>query len=147
MRAGGCDAVRVVLGTELQEMDDRWLLGWRGLKVEQIRVDYRLVFLLGQDTELAVEQPASISLGPVTAPGCQPRQVVPESGDIEAALALLHSTVLSAVAFKSGALRVVFDTGHHLNVRQRTDFEAWTSKGPGSALAVSTPGGGLSVWR
>src|SRR4051794_34705856 len=94
------------------EMEDRWLLCWRGLRVEQIRVDYRLVLVLGEDSELAVEQPATVSDRPGKAPDVRRARIVPEAGDVAAALPLLRRKVLSSVGFKSGALRVVFDSGH-----------------------------------
>jgi Family of unknown function (DUF6188) len=131
---------------EPQELDDRWLLGWRGLRVEQLRVDYRLVLMLGQACELAVEQPGVVAVGGVRSPDARPVSVVPQTGDVAAALPLLHTTVLSSIAFKTGTLRVVFDSGHHLEVHPSADYEAWTAAGPGTAKWVCLPGGALAVW-
>jgi len=55
--------------------------------------------------------------------------------------------VVSAVALKTGALRLVFDTGSQLRVPKDDGFEAWNARGPGSILVVSLPGGELAVWR
>jgi len=137
----------VVVVTEPTEMDDRWLLGWRDRRVEQIRVDYQLTFMFSDDTELTIETPASISVGSLKAPGARAVGLVPAAGQVAAALPLLRTSVLSSVAFKSGALRVVFSAGHHLNVQPDDDYEAWTAVGPGSARWVCQPGGGLAVWR
>jgi hypothetical protein len=128
------------------ELEDRWLVGWRGLRVEQLRVDYRLVLVLGDDSELAVEQSATVSDHPGKAADVRRARIVPEAGDVAAALPLLRKTVLSSVAFKSGALRVVFDSGHQLEVQPSDEFEAWTGVGPGAMRWVCLPGGGLSVW-
>ena len=137
----------VTVVNEFEEMDDRWLLGWRGLRVEEIRVDFRLLLLFGRDVELAVEQRASVSLGGLKAPGADALVLTPETGDVAGVLPLLRATVLSSVAFKSGTLRIVFSTGHHLNVEPSEQFEAWTAAGPGSSRLVCRPGGGLSVWK
>ncbi|MCF1593271.1 DUF6188 family protein [Streptomyces muensis] len=48
--------------------------------------------------------------GPASAPGAL-------SVPAEQWEELVGATVVSAVAFTSGGLRVAFDTGHHLNVR------------------------------
>ncbi|MEU7923333.1 DUF6188 family protein [Micromonospora zamorensis] len=53
----------------------------------------------------------------------------PERQDVAAGLVLFNSTVLSAVAFKSGALRIVFDDGHLLKAAADEDYEAWTPTG------------------
>jgi hypothetical protein len=129
-----------------REMEDRWLLGWRGLRVEQIRIDFRLVFILGDSCELAVEQVATLSDQPGKASDAIEVRIVPESADVAPSLALFHRTVLSGVAFKSGALRVVFDSGHQLLVEPHPEFEAWTGVGPDTMRWVCRPGGGISVW-
>jgi hypothetical protein len=123
------------------ELDDRWVLGWDGLTVQEIRIGYRLVLLLGDgDVELVVETAAAVSTGAET------WTVVPESGDVAAALPLLRTRVLAAVAFKSGALRVEFSNDRRLDVMPDRDFEAWIASGPAAAKWISQPGGGLAVW-
>ncbi|MGI8414813.1 MAG: DUF6188 family protein [Nakamurella sp.] len=86
------------------------------------------------------------TLGGLRSPDAQPVIVVPGTGDAAGALPLLRTMVLSSVAFKTGVLRIVFSSGHHLNVQPGNEFEAWTSRGPGSSMFVCKPGGGLSVW-
>ncbi|MFB7446116.1 MULTISPECIES: DUF6188 family protein [Streptomyces] len=66
--------------------------------------------------------------------------------DVAAAPALFGAKALSAVAFKSGTLRLVFDTGHHLTCSSDPSFEAWQVTGPAGWRFVSLPGGDLAVW-
>jgi hypothetical protein len=70
----------------------------------------------------------------------------PERQDVAAGLALFNVEVTSAVAFKSGQLRMVFGDGHMLKVDPDPRYEAWTVTGPDRMLVVSLPGGGLAVW-
>ncbi|WP_443057625.1 DUF6188 family protein [Streptomyces sp. IBSBF 2806] len=70
----------------------------------------------------------------------------PESQDVAAALALFGAKVLSAVAFKSGTLRIIFDTGLHLNCVSGASFEGWQATGPAGRRLVSLLGGDLAVW-
>ncbi|WP_219530546.1 DUF6188 family protein [Nonomuraea guangzhouensis] len=44
---------------------------------------------------------------------------------------LSPSPVLGLPPFKTGGLRLVFDSGLHLNVEPRPDFEAWSVTSPG----------------
>ncbi|MER5916078.1 DUF6188 family protein [Streptomyces sp. NPDC001982] len=53
---------------------------------------------------------------------------------------------MSAVAFKSGTLRLVFDSGMHLTCSADTSFEPWRIAGPRGRRFVSLPGGDLAVW-
>ncbi|MGJ6966262.1 DUF6188 family protein [Streptosporangium sp. G11] len=63
------------------------------------------------------------------------------------ALALFGATIVSSVALKSGALRLVFDTGTYLNVEPDLRYEAWSTGGPDDLLFICLPGGGLSIFR
>ncbi|MFE3412395.1 DUF6188 family protein [Streptomyces mirabilis] len=69
----------------------------------------------------------------------------PACQDVAAAPALFGAKALSAVAFKSGTLRLVFDTGHHLTCSSDPSFEAWQVTGPAGWRFVSLPGGDLAV--
>ncbi|WP_374215598.1 DUF6188 family protein [Streptomyces drozdowiczii] len=67
---------------------------------------------LDSNGEVALEAPVDLSHGTARA---NPSVLLnPESQDVAGALALFGANVLSAVAFKSGTLCLVFDTGHHL---------------------------------
>ncbi|MFB7337023.1 DUF6188 family protein [Streptomyces adustus] len=126
------------------EHADRWILNLRGMSVTKISVDFRLVLALDADWEAAWQVPVSLSHGTVHA---NPSVLLnPESQDVAAALALFGAKVLSAVAFKSGTLRLVFDTGHHLTCSSDPSFEAWQVTVPTGWRFASLPGGGLAVW-
>jgi hypothetical protein len=66
--------------------------------------------MLDGEARLAVQGQVFLTYGAVSAPGA-----VPLSG--EEWQTLVGATVVSAIAFKCGALRVVFSTGHHLNIK------------------------------
>ena len=129
----------------LVEHRDRWVLPFRGLTVTQVQVDFS--FGLSFDDQGAVQISNAATLGWVNV-GLRPEtlQLHPERQDVAAGLVLFNTTVLSAVAFKSGTLRIVFDDGHLLQVAADDDSEAWTATGPNRMLIVSLPGGDLAVW-
>ncbi|MFF1401251.1 DUF6188 family protein [Streptomyces sp. NPDC058287] len=129
----------------IEEHEDRWILGLRGLAVTQISVDFQLTLLLGSEASVILECP--FRLGPGSASN-ENLQVMLDPGrqDVAAALALFGAKVLSAVAFKTGSLRLVFDSGLHLNCRADPSFEAWQVVGPGGWRFVSMPGRELAVW-
>jgi hypothetical protein len=134
------------MSTEVEPVEhkDRWLLNLRGLSVARISIDFQLTLTLAADWEVVVEAPARLSHGSVRA---NPAVLLtPESQDVAAALPLFGATILSAVAFKSGALRVVFDNGTHLTCSADTLSEAWQITGPRGWRFVSLPGGDLAVW-
>ncbi|MFF3561334.1 DUF6188 family protein [Streptomyces sp. NPDC002574] len=125
------------------EHEDRWILSLRGLSVAKIGVDYRLVLDLDSDWEVAFESPVDLSHR--TAQATPSVLLTPESQDVAAALTLFGAHVLSAVAFKSGTLRLVFDTGHRLTCPSDPSFEAWQITGRTGWRFVSLPGSGLAV--
>lgn len=135
-----------VMSTEAEpvEHDDRWILNLRGRGVAGITVDYRLTLVLDEGWEVVLETPARLSSGSAhTNPGVL---LVPENQDVAAALPLFGTKVVSAVAFKSGTLRMVFEDGTHLTCPTDAAFEAWQITGPGGRRFVSLPGGDLGVW-
>ncbi|MER6316127.1 DUF6188 family protein [Streptomyces sp. NPDC001581] len=130
---------------EPSEHEDRWILGClRGMDVARICIDFRLTLTLDDGWEVVLEAPAQLSSGSLlTNPGLP---LTPEFQDVAAALPLFGAKVLSAVAFKSGDLRMVFDSGMHLNCSADPSFEAWQISGPRGWRFVSEPGGDLAVW-
>lgn len=129
----------------LVEHDDRWILPFRGLTVTQIQIDF--AFGLNLDGQGAVRISHTATLGWVNIAERPDRVALePERQDVAAGLELFNTQVLSAVAFKSGALRLVFSTGRKLTVNPDPDYEGWTAAGPGGMLIVSLPGGDLAVW-
>jgi hypothetical protein len=129
----------------LTEHEDRWILPFRGLTVTQVPVDF--AFGLNLDDRGAVRLSSTAILGWVDVVARPDKiELHPERQDVAAGIALFNTTVLSAVAFKSGALRLVFDTGRKRSVTGDPSYEAWTASGPGGMLIVSLPGGDLAVW-
>ncbi|MFE3271170.1 DUF6188 family protein [Streptomyces sp. NPDC059215] len=126
------------------ERDDRWILNLRGWGVAGITVDYRLTLALDEGWEVVLETPVRLSSG--SAHVSSGVLLVPETQDVAAALPLFGMKVFSAVAFKSGTLRMVFEEGTHLTCPTDAAFEAWQITGPGGWRFVSLPGGGLGVW-
>ncbi|MEU4829910.1 DUF6188 family protein [Streptosporangium sp. NPDC023615] len=129
------------------ELEDRWILPYRGMQVVQVRVSHQLTLLLDGDAQVDIESTATLTTGPLTAPDAEPLQLAPERQEVAPALALFGATIVSSVAFKSGALRLVFDTGTHLNVKPDSRYEAWSTRGPDDLRFVCLPGGGFSISR
>jgi hypothetical protein len=138
---------RVNPATLLTEFDDRWRLPYRGMQVVQVRVSYQLTLLLDTGVTATIETEALLTNGPRQAPDAVRVVLPPERQDACATRGLFGATILSSVAFKSGTLRLVFDTGHHLTVKPHPQFEAWKATGPGTLCCVCQPGGGLAVRR
>jgi len=125
-----------------EEREDRWVLDLRGASVTGIGVGFPFGPALDAGWEIVLEAPVSLSYGTVHA---GPSVVLkPRSQDIASAYALFGAKVLSAIAFKSGTLRLVFDTGHHLTCPPDRS-EAWRVTGPAGSRVTSLPGGGLAV--
>jgi hypothetical protein len=129
----------------LAELSDRWLLPYRGLNVSQITVDYALTFLLEGQASIVIEGDATLADRPGRAPGAQTVELHPGRQDVAAALSLFGATVNSAVAFKTGTLRLVLDH-FQLTVRADPHYEAWNVVGPGGMRLVCMPGGQLAIW-
>ncbi|WP_149830873.1 DUF6188 family protein [Streptomyces tailanensis] len=127
------------------EHEDGWVLGLRGLAVTKISVDFQLTFLLDSEAWVVVECPFRLGQGSAGSDDLH-KMLDPGRQDVAAALALFGAKVLSAVAFKAGSLRLVFDSGLHLNCRADPSFEAWQMAGPEGWRFVSMPGGELAVW-
>lgn len=102
----------------IRELDDRWILGLRGMRVESAAFAQFALLILEGGAEIAFNDGAVISKGSVKGDGYSFE--FREKAD-EGLGFLVGAEVLSAVAFKSGSLRVVFDSGWHLNVRSSDD--------------------------
>lgn len=132
-----------VMSTEAEpvEHEDRWVLNLRGPGVAMAGIDSRLTLAPDAGWHVVLKASARLSTGsPHT--GSTP---TPASRDVAAALPLFGAKVLSAVAFKSGVLRMVFDNGTHLTCPAGTSSEAWQITGPRGWRFVSLPGGDLAV--
>ncbi|MFF8775454.1 DUF6188 family protein [Kitasatospora sp. NPDC015120] len=128
----------------MAEHEDRWIMNLRGQAVTRISIDYKLTLLLDSDARVVLGCPFELTQ---SAKGTrEPVVLDPGRQDVVAALGLFGAKVLSAVAFKTGSMRLVFDNGCHLNSRAHPDFEAWEVLGPGGWRIIARPGGGLAVW-
>jgi Family of unknown function (DUF6188) len=70
----------------------------------------------------------------------------PGRQDMAAGLALFDTSLVSAVAFTSGAVRIAFDDGHLLRAAPQPAHQAWTVNGPDGLLVACMPGGSW-VWQ
>ncbi|MFF4420365.1 DUF6188 family protein [Streptomyces sp. NPDC001549] len=95
----------------IEDLGDRWRIGLRGSPVLAVsRTKAALSVTFADEVVLTVAGPVLLTDGPETAPGA-----VAVAGEEWGRL--VGATVLSAIVFKYGSLRLVFSTGHHLNVR------------------------------
>ncbi|MCX5376208.1 DUF6188 family protein [Streptomyces sp. NBC_00091] len=111
----------------IEELGDRWLIGLRGipvLAVDRTQGGPDLTLTLSDGVVLTVSGSVLLTEGPSAAPGAVVLSV-------EESSRLVGATVLSAVAFKSGLLRMVFSTGHHLSIRGAEPEETVRLQKPG----------------
>lgn len=136
--------VSAVAPRGLTELDDRWLLPFRGLTVTQVVMHLRFGLVLDGRWDVSIASTATLGWA---ARGVKPDTVMLHPGrpDVAAGLELLRTTVLSSVAFKSGGLRLVFSGGRMLRVAPDQAHEAWTASGPDELHMVCMPGGSLAV--
>ncbi|MFB7381918.1 DUF6188 family protein [Kitasatospora purpeofusca] len=128
----------------LTEHDDRWIMNLRGQDVTRISIDHQLTLLLDSGARITLGCPFELTQGANRTD--EPVVLDPGIQDVAAALGLFGAEVLSAVAFKTGSMRLVFDNGCHLNSRAHPDYEAWEVVGPEGWRIISRPSGGLAVW-
>lgn len=131
-----------------QELDDRWWLGLRARTVESLGVhEFRVVLNFGEGSSLSIESAASLRF--TAAAPETPAVTLNEDGAVSASDVLpllVGQQVLSSVAFKTGALRLVFESGAMLTVPYGEQYEAWQLTGPSGRMWVSLPGGGLATF-
>jgi hypothetical protein len=128
----------------LRELDDRWILGLRGSRVDAVTQGTGLTVHLDTGAEIVVNGNALISEGAIGAYDAVSFRIADMTDD--QLLRLNGSAILSAVAFKSGSLRVVFSTGQHLNVRssdrgvtahvRKPGFYDWSYYYPTAQMAI-----------
>jgi hypothetical protein len=116
------------------------------LTVAQVAVDFKFGLVLGDEARVSIASTAKLGWA---ARGLKPDTVElhPEHQDVAPGLALFNTSVLSAVAFKSGGLRLVFGGGRLLSVAPESTHEAWRVDGPRGLLIACMPGGSLAVRR
>ncbi len=109
-------------------------------EVTQIRIDHGRTLLLGDGTEVRIEQPFRLSrLGrePVWVP---PGDVAYEAAE---ALPLLFQIVEVLRATQGGELVIDFQSGDGIVVPVNPHYEGWQVTRPDGELWVGLPGGGL----
>ena len=126
-------------GSVAWESQDRWLLGWRGSLI-------RLVSSTSESATAAIGMAGRLTIvGQVwlaKRAGSQLGHLV----NPDAALApLAGRAVASAVAFKSGQLRLIVDTGAMVNVRPDLQSSRWSATTDEGLVIKSTAGGGITV--
>jgi hypothetical protein len=108
------------MATEMEELQDRWILPLRGDRVMTIERGDTVIFSLDSGVRIVVGTGAYFTHGVLTGPDVEKTTVAQRDDDD--LRRVLGSKVLVSVGFKSGALRVVFSTGWHLNVSSRGEF-------------------------
>lgn len=138
------------VGSEVeQELDDRWWLGLRSRALQSVDAQgYMVVLDFGSGSVLTITSAANVRAA--SAPGTEaPAVTSNEDGTVSASEALMSLTgqrVLSSVGFKTGMLRLVFESGALVTVPHGEQYEAWQLTGPSGRMWVSLPGGGLATF-
>jgi hypothetical protein len=102
------------MAKEVTELEDRWILPLRGDAIVRIDAGEQTVFVLDSDVRIIVGEASYFTDGPVTGPEVDKtelRQI--DRGLLQRSVG---ARIVSAIGFKSGALRIVLDNGWHLNV-------------------------------
>lgn len=105
---------------ELIEREDRWILPLRGSRVTHIEWGDDVTFELDPPGRITVGSAALLTHGSLRAPEADPK-MLRQCGHDQARQAT-DAPIVSAVGFKNGALRIVFDTGWHLNIKATGPF-------------------------
>lgn len=127
---------------EERELDDRWWLGLRDTTVESVATnEYSVVVSFSGGNTLTIEGRTEIVQNDGLAVSFIDDEAVTAFDMLRS---LAGARVLSGVAYKSGSLRLVFDTGAKLHVPFDAHYEAWQLTGPSGRMWVSLPGGGLT---
>lgn len=139
--------LRTVGSEDEQELEDRWWLGLRDRTVVSVDADeFSVCVAFGDSSALTIESPATFKSGPdhpaIPALMFRPDDTVIISDGL---LSLEGQRVRSGVGFKTGSIRLVFDSGAHLLVPFDEHYEAWQLTGPSGRTWISMPGGGLTT--
>jgi hypothetical protein len=131
-----------------QELEDRWWLGLRGRAVESVDAyEFSVVVSFGGGSALTIESSANVRANAQAAE--TPAVTHNEDGTVstsEALVSLVGQRVVSGVGFKTGALRLVFESAAWLTIPFGEHYEAWQLTGLSGRVWVSVPGGGLATF-
>ncbi|WP_205473489.1 DUF6188 family protein [Nocardioides sp. SYSU D00038] len=125
------------------ELDDRWILGLRDVIVESVdREEFRILIVLADGRTLTIEGAATLGTLDTT----EPRTDVwdAQEGEEDTLAHLVGQRVLSAVVFKTGALRLVLSSGTCVRVPADDHYEAWQLSDVDGSMLISLPGGGVA---
>jgi hypothetical protein len=109
--------------------------------------EFSVVLNFGEGSALTVESAANVRASarePET-----PAVTHNEDGTVstfDALLSLIGQRVVSGVGFKTGALRLVFESAAWLTIPFGDQYEAWQLTGPSGRMWISLPGGGLATF-
>ncbi|MES2788590.1 MAG: DUF6188 family protein [Planctomycetota bacterium] len=127
-------------------LDNSYLrLPIEGRTITQFKLDFAFGMELSKDgSEFSIRINTSFTLTEAADTSEYDPEKLPVCGP---ALRLLNAHVISAKAFHSGRLEVMFLDGIVLEVNSNSQFEAWEIVGNDGLIIVSRPGGGLAVWQ
>lgn len=124
----------------LQEFADRYVIPMGGEPVGLIQLDFRLTYFIS-DFQLTFETGFTVE------DDDQSHWIDPEKKDtLLPGLRLFNRRVASAIAYKNGQLRVLFEDGAAIRSLANEAYEAWQFQGVGGLRIVCMPGGELAVW-
>ena len=63
------------------------------------------------------------------------------------AFTIFEKTIKSAIAYKNGRLKIIFNNGTSLNVEPDPNYEAWEISGDDGLIIVCQPGGEITIWQ
>lgn len=132
---------------ELIETDEHWTVSTENSQVTRVSFDWAVSLLIGSDKssfEIRVQDELRLE-----APDSSVVAIDPE-GDIDqlaGALVLLRQPVAYLHALKNGDLEIGLADGRAVFVGASEEYEPWELTASGGTRVVSTPGGGISVWR
>jgi hypothetical protein len=134
-----------------EEESDRYVLPLAGRSVSRCYIDYAFGLCFynnGPSTEIRIEgkirllanrdQVVLVDPGPGSGP--DPRLLGP-------LLVLFGKSVIWAHAFKSGALKILFEGELILEVDPGQKYEPWELSSSSGLKLVSLPGGSIAYWK
>jgi len=132
------------LQTFPEEFQDHWELPLVGDTISRCMVDaaFHIQFLDRKDpVTVTVESPFTLTKGGVS------KRLSPEEPiELGPALELFKGIVVTALAYKTGHLRIELSGGLMLTVPPDDEYEAWSIVSDHNLKMVCTPGGTVALW-
>ena len=135
------------MSAKMIEQGDRWSLSSDDANVTRISLDWGVTLTIGStepQIDVRIEQPFELTDSSGTSV-----QLVPEGDPLAMSpvLSISRRTVERMDAFNDGRLEIAIADGMIVRVESSEIYEAWEISGSGGFRIVSTPGGGLAVWK